>query len=166
MTNSGLSARHEEPDADNRRSQETLRFLAPPTETGVDGVIQAGRVLEWIDRAGFACAAAWSSSYCVTAYVGNINFRRPIFAGDLVEADARIIHTGRSSMQIFVTIGAATPRSAATLARQTASWCSWPSTSSGAPGRSRPGGLRRWKTTTSQIAPSSGSACGRGSAKP
>ncbi len=110
MTNSGLSARHEEPDADNRRSQETLRFLAPPTETGVDGVIQAGRVLEWIDRAGFACAAAWSSSYCVTAYVGNINFRRPILAGDLVEADARIIHTGRSSMQIFVTISTADPK--------------------------------------------------------
>jgi acyl-CoA hydrolase len=110
MTISGLSAGHERTDAESRRSRETLRFLAPPTETGVDGVIEAGRVLEWIDRAGFACAAAWSGSYCVTAYVGNINFRRPIRAGDLVEAEARIIHTGRSSMQIFVTISTADPK--------------------------------------------------------
>jgi acyl-CoA hydrolase len=110
MTISSVSARNERPDAESRRSRETLRFLAPPTETGVDGLIQAGHVLEWIDRAGFACAAAWSSSYCVTAYVGNINFRRPIVAGDLVQADAQVIHTGRSSMQIFVTISTADPK--------------------------------------------------------
>jgi 4-hydroxybenzoyl-CoA thioesterase len=106
----GLSARSGASDTENRRSRETLRFLAPPSETGVDGVIQAGHVLEWIDRAGFACAAAWSSAYCVTAYVGNIHFRRPVVAGDLVEADARIIHTGRSSMHIFVTISTADPK--------------------------------------------------------
>ena len=27
----------------------------------------------------------WSSSYCVTAYVGNIHFEDPIHSGDLVE---------------------------------------------------------------------------------
>ena len=110
MTISALSARHGASEAENRRSRETLKFLAPPNETGVDGLIQAGHVLEWIDRAGFACAAAWSGTYCVTAYVGNIHFRRPIVAGDLVEADARIIHTGRSSMHIIVTISTADPK--------------------------------------------------------
>ena len=89
----------------------TLRFLATPQDTGVnDRTVAAGRVLEWIDRAGYACAVGWSSSYCVTAYVGNVNFTRPIAAGDLVEADARIIHTGASSMQVLVTVSTADVR--------------------------------------------------------
>lgn len=69
----------------------TLRFLANPADTAVDGSsVQAGRVLEWIDKAGYACAAGFSSSYCVTAYVGNVHFTRPILPGNLIEARDRI----------------------------------------------------------------------------
>ncbi len=86
----------------------TLRFLASPQDSAVGGTtVAAGRVLEWIDKAGYACAVGWSSSYCVTAYVGNVHYTRPIGAGDLVEAHARIIHTGRTSMQVLVVIEAA-----------------------------------------------------------
>ncbi|WP_354498515.1 hotdog domain-containing protein [Mycetocola sp. 2940] len=89
----------------------SLRFLAAPTEVTSDGsTIQAGRVLEWIDKAGYACAVGWSGSYCVTAYVGNVHFTRPITPGSLIEADARIIHTGRSSMHVLVTVRAADAR--------------------------------------------------------
>jgi acyl-CoA hydrolase len=92
------------------RGRSTLRFLALPADAGVDGrSVQAGRVLEWIDRAGFACAAAWSGSYCVTAYVGDVHFARPIRVGDLVEAEARVISTGRTSMQVLVTVATADP---------------------------------------------------------
>ncbi|WP_372698797.1 acyl-CoA thioesterase [Arthrobacter sp. JSM 101049] len=89
----------------------TLRFLAAPTDVSEDGVtVQAGRVLEWIDKAGYACAVGYSGGYCVTAYVGNVHFTRPIRNGDLIEATARIVHTGRSSMQIVVTVDAADVR--------------------------------------------------------
>jgi 4-hydroxybenzoyl-CoA thioesterase len=92
------------------RAGTVLRFLAPPDEVDVDGrTIKAGHVLEWIDRAGFACAAAWSGSYCVTAYVGNIGFQHPIRAGSLVETTARVIATGGSSMQVLVTVDTAAP---------------------------------------------------------
>jgi len=88
-----------------------LRFLALPSDADVDGrSMRAGRVLEWIDRAGFACAAGWSGSYCVTAYVGDVRFSRPIRVGDLVEAEARIISTGRTSMQVLVTVATADPK--------------------------------------------------------
>ncbi|WP_417233718.1 acyl-CoA thioesterase [Arthrobacter sp.] len=86
----------------------TLRFLAAPTDVSEDGVtVQAGRVLEWIDKAGYACAVGYSGGYCVTAYVGNVHFTRPIRNGDLIEVTARIVHTGRSSMQVVVTVDAA-----------------------------------------------------------
>jgi 4-hydroxybenzoyl-CoA thioesterase len=88
----------------------TLRFLASPTDRGYSGSVDAGRVLEWIDKAGYALAAQWSGRYCVTAYVGNVHFTRPVLVGQLVEATARIIHTGRSSMHIEVTVSAHDPR--------------------------------------------------------
>ena len=88
----------------------TLRFLASPTDAGYSGTVGGGRVLEWIDKAGYAAAAGWSGTYCVTAYVGNVRFTRPVEVGDLVEATARIIHTGTSSMHILVTVSAGNPR--------------------------------------------------------
>ena len=96
--------------AQPREDRAVLRFLALPGEADADGrSIQAGHVLEWIDRAGFACAAAWSGAYCVTAYVGNVHFTRPIRVGDLVEASARIISTGRTSMQVLVRVRTTDP---------------------------------------------------------
>lgn len=88
----------------------TLRFLAAPADVATNGhTVQAGRVLEWIDKAGYACAVGWARSYCVTAYVGNVHFTRPIPPGSLIEARARIVHTGSSSMHVLVTIDAADP---------------------------------------------------------
>ena len=62
----------------------TLRFLAAPTDAGQSGSVSAGRVLEWIDKAGYAAAAGWSGTYSVTAYVGNVRFTRPVEVGELV----------------------------------------------------------------------------------
>ena len=73
----------------------TLRFLAVPTDAGFSGNVSGGRVLEWIDKAGYACAVGWAGTYSVTAYVGNVRFSRPVKVGDLVEATAQLIHTGR-----------------------------------------------------------------------
>ena len=88
----------------------TLRFLAAPTDAGYSGTVGGGRVLEWIDKAGYAAAAGWSGTYSVTAYVGNVRFTRPVEVGDLVEATARVIHTGTTSMHILVSVSAGNPR--------------------------------------------------------
>jgi 4-hydroxybenzoyl-CoA thioesterase len=90
----------------------TLRFLAAPTDVASVGgtAVGGGRVLEWIDKAAYACSVGWSGSYCVTAYVGNVHFSRPIESGQLVEVLARLIHTGRSSMHIEVTVSSADPQ--------------------------------------------------------
>jgi 4-hydroxybenzoyl-CoA thioesterase len=82
----------------------TLRFLAAPTDAGYSGNVSGGRVLEWIDKAGYACAVGWSGTYSVTAYVGNVRFSKPVKVGDLVEATARLVYTGRSSMHILVVV--------------------------------------------------------------
>ena len=90
----------------------TLRFMASPTDVlhaGAQGV-SGGRVLEWIDKAAYACAAQWSATYCVTAYVGHIHFTRPIPSGHIVEVRSTIAMTGRSSMHIVNEVLSADPR--------------------------------------------------------
>ncbi|MDL9938371.1 hotdog domain-containing protein [Gordonia sp. ABSL1-1] len=88
----------------------TLRFLAAPTDaTTLGGDVRGGRLLSWIDKAAYACAAAWSGGYSVTAYFGNITFTRGIEPGDIVEVTATLIHTGTSSMHIQCTVRSAAP---------------------------------------------------------
>ena len=82
----------------------TLRFLAAPTDVNAIGTVSAGRVLEWIDKAGYACAVAWSQRYCVTAYIGDVKMAMPIPPGALVEIEARIVLTGRTSMHVQVAV--------------------------------------------------------------
>ena len=90
----------------------TLRFLAAPTDVAFfgDSAVGGGRILEWIDKAAYACAVGWSGGYCVTAYIGNVDFSRPVNSGELVEVTATLTYTGRSSMHIEVVVSAANPR--------------------------------------------------------
>lgn len=89
----------------------TLRFLAAPMDANVRGYVGGGKILEWIDKAGYACAAAWTGNYAVTGYVGNIHFDKTVNVGDLVEVEARVVHTGRTSLQVVCTVHSHNPRS-------------------------------------------------------
>lgn len=82
----------------------TLRFLAEPHTVNFGGKVHGGTVMKWIDEAGYACATRWSKRYCVTVSVGSIRFHRPIMIGDLVEVQARLAYTGRTSMNITVEV--------------------------------------------------------------
>ena len=84
--------------------QVALQFLAEPTDVNFGGKVHGGTVMKWIDQAGYACAAGWSGCYCVTVYVSGIQFIRPIHIGNLVEVQASVIHTGRTSMHIAVDV--------------------------------------------------------------
>lgn len=88
----------------------TLRFLAEPTDVNFGGKVHGGMVMKWIDQAGYACATHWSASYCVTVYVGGIQFLKPIHIGSLVEVQACVIYTGRTSMHISVDVLASDPK--------------------------------------------------------
>lgn len=87
-----------------------FRFLSQPADVNFGGKVHGGAVMKWIDQAGYTCAVNWSSQYCVTVYVGGIRFINPIHIGDIVEVQARIIYTGRSSMHIAVDIKAINPK--------------------------------------------------------
>lgn len=82
----------------------TLRFLAPYNGPHAPTRISGGVVLGWLDDAGFACASAWAHGDCVTAFVGNAHFLRPVHPGDLVEVSARLAYTGETSMGLAIEV--------------------------------------------------------------
>ena len=98
----------------------TLRFLAEPQDVNFGGKVHGGAVMKWIDLAAYACAAGWSGRYCVTAYAGGIRFVEPIHVGSLVEVEAKVIYTGKTSMHIAVEVNACDPM---TLDRRLTTHC-------------------------------------------
>lgn len=91
-------------------SEVVFRFLAEPTDVNFGGKVHGGIVMKWIDQAGYACAAGWSGSYSVTVSVAGVRFKRPILVGQIVEVSAKIAHTGKTSMQIFVRVRCGDPQ--------------------------------------------------------
>lgn len=88
----------------------TFRFLAEPTDVNFGGKVHGGMVMKWIDQASYACAAQWSKRYCVTVSANAIRFIRPILVGQMVTMQARIVHTGKTSIHIYVVVKASDPK--------------------------------------------------------
>lgn len=101
----------DKPAANTPKSNQTeFRFLAEPTDVNFGGKVHGGMVMKWIDQASYACAAQWSKRYCVTVSANAIRFIRPILVGQMVSVDARIVHTGKTSMHIYVVVRASDPK--------------------------------------------------------
>lgn len=82
-----------------RRSNIELTFRESPG-TSRETTVAAGVVVDWIDKTAYACAASWSRSQCVTVYVGNMHFTVPVPRDTPVKVQARVVHTGRTSIHV------------------------------------------------------------------
>jgi acyl-CoA hydrolase len=89
----------------------TLRFLAEPGDVNFGGKVHGGAVMKWIDQVGYTCAAGWTGCYCVTVYLGGLHFLAPIHVGEVVELQALVVRTGRTSIDIAVDVYARDPKS-------------------------------------------------------
>jgi acyl-CoA hydrolase len=87
----------------------TLRFMAEPADVNYGGKVHGGVVMKWIDQAGYAAAVGWSGRYSVTVAVGGIRFIAPVRISDLVTVQAKLVHTGTSSMHVAVDVRARDP---------------------------------------------------------
>jgi acyl-CoA hydrolase len=77
-----------------------------PFHANVAGNMHGGEVMKLMDSAAGVVAARHSLSNVVTASVTQLSFIQPIFVGDLVLCNARLIYTGRTSMEVHVDVKA------------------------------------------------------------
>lgn len=70
------------------------------------GNVFGGVILSLVDRAAAVAATRHARKPCVTVSVDRVDFREPIYLGELVTALASVNFTGRTSMEVGVRIEA------------------------------------------------------------
>lgn len=89
-------------DHDLSRGQAEASHLVLPTDTNPIGALFGGRAVEWMDIAAGLAAIRLSGRTVVTASMERIDFKVPVKWGDIAVVKARVVSTGRTSMNVEV----------------------------------------------------------------
>ncbi len=85
-------------------SRVTMSQVVLPYHANAAGNMHGGEVMKLMDSAAGVVAQRHCLCNAVTVSVDKLVFREPILVGDLVICDAELIFTGRTSMEIYVTV--------------------------------------------------------------
>lgn len=89
-------------DETEPRGDLCTRTLAMPADTNANGDIFGGWLLSQMDIAGGVAASKVAKSRTVTVCIDAMNFRKPVYVGDLVSVHANLVRVGRTSMTIHL----------------------------------------------------------------
>ena len=78
------------------------RTLAMPADTNQNGDIFGGWLLSQMDIAGGIFAAKLAKVRAVTVAIEAMNFRKPVFVGDLVSVHASLVRIGKTSITVHL----------------------------------------------------------------
>lgn len=79
-----------------------IRVQAMPADTNAAGDIFGGWLMSQVDIAGSIEAIRHARGRVVTVAVNEFTFLKPVFVGDLISIYARLLKTGKTSLQIGV----------------------------------------------------------------
>jgi acyl-CoA hydrolase len=94
-----------------RATPAILSDIVFPEDTNPYGTMFGGRAFAMMDKAAFLAANRFAHTLAVTASSESIDFNVPIHVGMILEAVARVIHTGRTSMVVRVVLTCREPLS-------------------------------------------------------
>jgi acyl-CoA thioesterase YciA len=89
-------------DETGPRGDLCTRTLAMPADTNANGDIFGGWLLSQMDIAGGVAASKIAKTRTVTVSIDAMNFRKPVYVGDLVSVHANLVRVGRTSMTIHL----------------------------------------------------------------
>src|ERR1700722_17500195 len=78
------------------------RALAMPAATNQNGDIFGGWLLSQMDLAGGVFASKAAKARTVTVAIEAMNFRKPVFVGDLVSVHASLVKIGKTSITVHL----------------------------------------------------------------
>ena len=82
------------------QGQLCTRTLAMPADTNQNGDIFGGWLLAQMDISGGVFAAKITKTRNVTVAIDAINFRKPVYVGDLVSVFGTLVRVGRTSITV------------------------------------------------------------------
>jgi acyl-CoA thioesterase YciA len=80
----------------------SIRTLAMPADTNQNGDIFGGWLLSQMDIAGGIFASKIAKVRTVTVAIDAMNFRKPVFVGDLVSVHATLVRVGKTSITVHL----------------------------------------------------------------
>src|SRR5581483_10423135 len=79
-----------------------IRTLAMPADTNANGDIFGGWLLSQMDVGGGVFASKTAKSRTVTVAIDAMNFRKPVYVGDLVSVHATLVRIGKTSITVHL----------------------------------------------------------------
>src|ERR1700753_27503 len=79
-----------------------IRTLAMPADTTQNGDIFGGWLLSQMDLGGGVFASKLAKSRTVTVAIEAMNFRKPVYVGDLVSVHATLVKIGKTSITVHL----------------------------------------------------------------
>ncbi len=95
-----------------RESYSELSELALPNDANGLNTLLGGKIMHLVDIAGALAAARHSRCFCVTAAFDHMDFREPVYIGNLVVLRAAVNRAFRTSMEVGVKVFAEDLRTA------------------------------------------------------
>jgi acyl-CoA hydrolase len=89
-----------------RQSEAVVSELMMPHQVNNVGHVFGGEILSMVDRAAAVSAMRHAGRPSVTVSIDQVEFKEPIFAGELVTCLARVNYVGRTSMEVGVQVTA------------------------------------------------------------
>lgn len=73
-----------------------------PNDTNPMGILQGGRLVQWMDIAAAVSAQTYAGCICVTVSIDSVSFKHPARVGDILIIEAEVTRVFRTSMVIAV----------------------------------------------------------------
>ena len=89
-----------------RDSESQVSQLMMPQDVNNLGNVFGGAILSMVDRAAAVAAMRHSRCTVVTVSIDRVDFKEPIYAGELVTCKARVNYVGRTSLEVGVRVEA------------------------------------------------------------
>lgn len=71
-----------------------------PNDTNPLGILQGGKMVQWMDLACAICAQNHAGFICVTASIDSVSFKTPAKNGDIVTIQCKVTKVFTTSMEI------------------------------------------------------------------
>ncbi|MFW5976384.1 MAG: acyl-CoA thioesterase [Bacillota bacterium] len=85
-------------------SKTVMSQVMMPNNANSEGNVHGGEIIKIMDNAAYVVARKHSRRNVVTARVDELQFHLPVYVGNLITCKAKLVFTGKSSMEVSVKV--------------------------------------------------------------
>jgi len=83
-------------------SETIMTEVVYPNDANPMGMLQGGKLMQWMDTASAVCAQTHAGRIAVTVSIDKVSFKNPARVGDIINIKAKMTRAFNKSMEIFV----------------------------------------------------------------